>query len=1277
MPQELLKDQQSIQPKRLDKHSLFIGLAIALVGVSSSGFWAFQWFGAQIQRNTEENLLAITKLKSQQIEQWLFERKSDAKVFTARGPVRNTIEASENHIQDEVSANIRLIVTETQVESRFERIILLDRRGKAVWKSEADANLPETVTDSFVRKIKSEPNFIDPELIDLKVGKEEKIVYGLIAPVYDLENALIGAVYLESDPNKYLFPLLDSWPTSSLTAETILVRQENNLVRYLTPLHAPKKQALEFTISLDKSDVFAVQAIKSQASPFILKSLDYRGEPVLAVALQVNGTPWLMISKIDVREADAPLQQLAITISSLSILLIGILFYVIYQVRKSGKLALKSLEQSTEVENLAMIAESTLRYATAIETSLDGYATIDRDGSFIEVNESFGVIAGYSTDELLSLTIFDLVVGEDFQPEEFVANILATKKQRLQQKWRHKNGDIIDVQLGVSYFAKKNNGYFFVFVQDLTTLFKIQYQLERSTKLQTFLSKANEAIVRIQDPQQLLPTICQIAIDYGGFQLAWVGIPNPQTQIVEVVAAAGEAIAYTKEIQISIDPTLPIAHSPTGIAIRENRVVIVNDYANSECTLPWQAIAQKYNIKANASLPLSLDGKPIGAIMFYACEVGFFADDVVKILVELTEDICLALRLAESEKVRKRIEANLLQSEERFRLAIINAPFPIVLYSGDLKPLQINRAWIDLSGHTNRDITEIDAWTNRFCLEQLPMLTPLAHGFGHSNGDRQEPKEITITTADGSPRIWKFDSALLTDLADSKQLIISMAMDITEQKRVEASLIDSEVKYRHLIDNLHTGIVVHAPDTSIVLCNSTACSLLGLTLEQMLGKTANDPNWCFFREDGTEIPLEEYPVNQVLSTGLPLINYVIGINRSDRTQVWVLLNAFPEFDTKHQIKQIAISFIDITDRKANEIAIAKAKEQAETANQAKSDFLASMSHELRTPLNGILGYAQILQRNPDATAEQIEGFKIIYECGLHLLDLIAEILDLSKIEAKKLDLSQNVFSLPHLLIGIAQICQVKAEEKGITFLHEFSDLIPDYVIGDEQRLRQILLNLIGNAIKFTDRGHVALSVDLAPLNERLADELSSKIRFTIADTGLGIAVKNLEKIFLPFIQVGDRNNRPEGTGLGLAISQKLAAMMGSTLQVESELDRGSRFWFDLELPIDSAILLNKLQEHLQLSWIYEDSLPPIKFVTNGGDRLVIPIDSELEKVFEALDVGDFRVIEQESRRISQLDPQYQGFAHRLLALAQAFDEQAILQLLQNMTSDRSIPLNTP
>ncbi|MBE9176642.1 hypothetical protein IQ225_17380, partial [Synechocystis salina LEGE 06155] len=185
-------------------------------------------------------------------------------------------------------------------------------------------------------------------------------------------------------------------------------------------------------------------------------------------------------------------------------------------------------------------------------------------------------------------------------------------------------------------------------------------------------------------------------------------------------------------------------------------------------------------------------------------------------------------------------------------------------------------------------------------------------------------------------------------------------------------------------------------------------------------------------------------------------------------------------------------------------------------NQAKSDFLASMSHELRTPLNGILGYAQILLRDSEATAKQIEGLNVIQQCGSHLLGLIGEILDLSKIEAQKLELSLQETLLFNLLQGVAQICRIKAEEKGLMFLYEFSPRLPAQVLADEQRLRQILLNLLGNAIKFSDRGHVALTVDLLPDSLTSEEERQfSKIRFTIADTGKGIAPENLEKIFQP------------------------------------------------------------------------------------------------------------------------------------------------------------------
>ncbi|MCP4699124.1 MAG: response regulator [Gammaproteobacteria bacterium] len=235
----------------------------------------------------------------------------------------------------------------------------------------------------------------------------------------------------------------------------------------------------------------------------------------------------------------------------------------------------------------------------------------------------------------------------------------------------------------------------------------------------------------------------------------------------------------------------------------------------------------------------------------------------------------------------------------------------------------------------------------------------------------------------------------------------------------------------------------------------------------------------------------------------------------------------------------------------------QARKRAEAANQAKTAFLANMSHELRTPLNGILGYAQILDQDDSLSAQQQDGINIIQRSGKYLLTLINDVLDLSKIEAGRMELHPADFQIVAFLQDIVEIFRIRARQKGISFRYQILSPLPAGVRADEKRLRQILTNLLGNAVKFTAKeGSITFKIGRE----------GEKICFQVEDTGIGIAEKDMQNIFLPFRQSGDVLRKAEGTGLGLSITQTMVELMGGKLHVESTLGKGSAFWVKLDLP---------------------------------------------------------------------------------------------------------------
>ncbi|NRF69926.1 response regulator [Aquincola sp. S2] len=306
---------------------------------------------------------------------------------------------------------------------------------------------------------------------------------------------------------------------------------------------------------------------------------------------------------------------------------------------------------------------------------------------------------------------------------------------------------------------------------------------------------------------------------------------------------------------------------------------------------------------------------------------------------------------------------------------------------------------------------------------------------------------------------------------------------------------------------------------------------------------------------------------------------------------------------------------ELVDERTHELSLAK--ERAEVANLAKSEFLARMSHELRTPLNAVLGYAQLLQMDAHLSERQRNGLSTIQTSGEHLLTLIVDILDLARIEAGKTELNPGLVDLPALVAGVGDIIRIKALEKRLDFVVTVGPDLPPAIEADGQRLRQVLLNLLGNAVKFTDRGLVRLAVTLA------GNEAQPMLHFEVHDQGVGIDEAHLERIFEPFEQAGEMQRRSGGTGLGLAISRQLVRLMGGEIQVESRPQQGSRFWFEIAVqrPPQPALALVRERAH-QTTTGYEGPRLRILVVDDvvGNRRVLAEMLGALG--FEVIEAGD-------------------------------------------------------
>lgn len=792
------------------------------------------------------------------------------------------------------------------------------------------------------------------------------------------------------------------------------------------------------------------------------------------------------------------------------------------------------------------------RFVGLLDAAPDAMIVVGHDGKIRLLNVMMENLFGYNKAELLGKTV-EFLIPERFVKEhpgkrqDYFSNpIVREMGAGLDLFAKRKDGSEFQVEISLSPFNTDDGMLVVAAIRDITERKHIEEQLKIEDKRLKSLLKLSH--LECKSINEYLDIALEEAIVLTKSKIGYIFFYDDVKKELMLNSWSKEAM---KECTI-MDKQIIYQLEKTGIwgePIRQKKGLIINDF---QVPNPLKKGYPEGHVMLNKymTIPVFSEGK-IVAVAGVGNKESDYTNADMKQLTMFIEYVWSIVSKKDAE--------NKLKDNERFLNSVIeNIPNMIfVKDANELRFVRFNKAGEELLGLKQEELFGKNDY-DLFPKEQADWFTSKDRNVLVSK-ELLDISEEKIDTSSHGQRILHTKKIPIVDEKGDSIYLLGISEDITERIKAIENLKESEQKLQTTINAVSETVFLLDINGYILSCNETASRRYNVSLQQMPGK-------CYY--DLLPSPLNntrKEHIAEAVKTG----NKLVFIDQRDDR--WIENYIYPISENGLVVK-VALYGRDITERRRFEEELKNAKEAAEYANHAKSEFLANMSHEIRTPMNAILGFAELL-KNKVSDEIGIDYINGIVTGGKNLLLLINDLLDLSKIEAGKLELHYEAVNLHSLLSEFNQIFSYQAKKKDLKLVFEINPNLPKFLVLDHIRIRQILLNLLGNAIKFTHHGFVKLKVDTT---ENKEDDSKINVIFEIQDTGIGIAEEQKQKIFEAFYQLESQSSRNYGgTGLGLTITKRVIEMMKGEINLESKPGVGSTFRVYLN-NIDIPVIHNEL-----------------------------------------------------------------------------------------------------